>query len=202
MDVILKADIVEDVSDNLQLNLDSDSDILDRFINKVLSDMSKRGLLIGTDATQTLIDGSTTLDWPTGYRSVINITLTNTTSGVNRQPLIKLPGGHKEYRQNIASNSTGGVPNWFSEFDGKFYLWGQAEQAYTTLIEYRKNHAKDPDNIEFTTDFENLMLAGTTFWKAAQLGRPTAITLWKPLYDMEMKKAVLDRKSQPSIMRG
>lgn len=199
MAVIVKADIVEDVNDNLLLNGGADS--LDRFINKTLSDMSKKGLLIDTDDTQTLTDGSETLNWPTGYRSTFNITLTDA-SGDAKKPLIKLPGGQKEYRRKIANISTGGIPRWFSEFDDKFYLLGRAGQAYTTLIEYRKNHPKDPDNIEFDTDFENLMFAGTTFWAAAKLGRIAAINLWGPIYLNEMRKAVLERRNQPSLMRG
>ena len=199
MVMIVKADIVADVNDNLLLNGGADS--LDRFINKTLSDMSKKGLLIGTDDTQTLVDGSTTLKWPTVYRSKFNITLTDS-SGTEREPLIKLPGGHKEYRQKIAHGSTGGIPRWFSEFEGKFYLWGKSGEAFTTLIEFRKNHPKDPNSIEFDTDFENLMFAGVSFWKAAQLSRTAAINIWGPVYQNEMRKAVLDRRNQPSMMRG
>ena len=197
MAVIVKADILTDVNSNLRL---AETDI-DAIINKTLSDMSKRGLLIGTDTTQTLIDGSETLNWPTGYRSTFNITLTDS-SGTEREPLIKLPGGIKEYRQKIAHGSGGSLPRWFAEFEGKFYLFGPAGQAYTTLIEFRKNHPKDPDNIEFDTDFENLMFAGASFWKAAQLNRITAVNIWGPIYQNEMRKSVLERRNQPSMMRG
>ena len=197
MAVIVKADILTDVNSNLRL---AETDI-DAIINKTLSDMSKRGLLIGTDSTQTLIDGSETLNWPTGYRSTFNITLTDA-SGDAKKPLLKLPGGQKEYRRRIANGSTGGTPKWFSEFEGKFYLFGRAGQAYTTLIEFRKNHPKDPDNIEFDTDFENLMFAGVTFWKAAQLNRIAGVNMWGPIYQNEMRKAVLERRNQPSMMRG
>lgn len=199
MTVIVKASIVEDVNDNLNLNGGEDS--LDRFINKTLRDMSNRGLLVGTDASQTLVDGSETLDYPTGFRSAINITLTDG-SGNELEPLIKLSGGQKEYRENIAFGSNTSNPRWFSEFDEKFYLLGKSAAAYTVLIEYRKNHPKDADNIEFSTDFENLMFAGTTYWKAIQLNRPTGITIWLPVYQNEMRKAVLNRKQQPSMMRG
>jgi hypothetical protein len=199
MAFINKDDIIEDVNENLGLNA-SDTD-LDRQINKVLSDLSKKGLLIDTDDTQTLDDGDTTLNWPTGYRSTFNITLTDA-GGTEREPLIKLPGGIKEYRQKIAHGSTAGIPRWFAEFEGKFYLWGTAGEAYTTLIEFRKNHPKDPNNIEFDTDFENVMFAGVTYWKAAALTRSNAVAIWKPIYDQEMKKVVLDRRNQPSLMRG
>lgn len=196
---IVKADIVTDVNDNLQINAGANG--LDRFILKTLSDMSKKGLLVDTDATQTLADGSKTLNYPTGFRSAINITLTDS-SGNELDPLIKLSGGHKEYRRGISHGSFTSNPQWFSEFEGKFYLLGSSSAAYTVLIEYRKNHPADADNIEFSDDLQNLMDAGTTYWKAIQLGRPTGITVWAPVYANEMRKAILDRKQQPSIMLG
>ena len=199
MAVINKEDIVVDVNDNLQIN-EGDDD-LDRFILKTLRDMSNRGLLVGTDAAQTLVDGSETLNYPEGFRSVINITLTDS-SGNENEPLIKLPGGQKEYRENIAFGGFVSGPTYFSEFNKKFYLLGKAAKAYTTLIEFRKNHPRDADNIEFSDDFENLMDAGTTYWKALQLGRTKALILWKPTYDNEMRKAVLNRNQQSSMMRG
>lgn len=199
MAVIVKADIVTDVNDNLQIAAGADD--LDRFITKTLSDMSKRGLLVDSDATQTLVDGSETLNYPTGFRSAISITLTDGSAN-ELEPLIKLSGGHGEYRQRIAFGSNISIPRWYSEFEEKFYLLGKAAEAYTVLIEYRKNHAKDADNIEFNTDFENLMFAGTTYWKAVQLNRPSALTLWLPIYRNEMREAVLNRNQQPSTMRG
>lgn len=199
MAVIVKADIVVDVNDNLQISAGTNG--LDRFIIKTLIDMSNRGLLVDTDSTQTLVDGSKTLNYPTGFRSAINITLTDS-SGNELEPLIKLSGGQKEYRRQIAFGSFTSNPHWFSEFENKFYLLGSSAAAYTVLIEFRKNHAKDADSIEFTTEFENLMFAGVTYWKALQLGRTKALILWKPTYDAEMRKAVLNRKQQPSLLLG
>ena len=49
MEVIVKADIIEDVNENLQLGLAADSTKLDRAIIKTLKDMSKNKLLVGTD---------------------------------------------------------------------------------------------------------------------------------------------------------
>ena len=200
MAVIIKADIVTDVNDNLQIAAGAND--LDRFIVKTLTDMSNRGLLVGTDSTQTLVDGSETLDYPDGFRSAINITLTDTVADVELEPLIKLSGGHKEYRRGIAFGSNISFPEFFSEFENKFYLLGKAAKAYSVLIEFRKNHPKTANAIEFTTEFENLMFAGVTFWKAAQLSRSRDLTFWAPIYENEMRKAILNRKQQPSMMRG
>ena len=201
MTVIVKAGIIADVNENLLLGLAVDSTDLDRAILKTLTDMSNKGLLVDTDATQTLSDGSKTLTFPTGYRSVINITLTDLSNNEN-YPLKKLPGGHKEYRENIAFGGGLVNPEWFSEFEGLFYLYGQASKSYTVLIEYRKDHPKTAGAIEFTTEFENLMFAGVTFWKAAALNRSTSIAIWGPIYSGLLREAKLNRRNQPSVMLG
>lgn len=201
MAVIVKDDIIADVNDNLALALAGTD--LDKVIIKTLNDMSNRGLLVGIDDTQVLVDGDTTLDYPTGFRKggVINITLIDA-AGAEKGPLVKLHGGHNGYRELRHNDSSTGTTVWYSEFNKKFYLWRPADQAYTTLIEYSKNHAKDPDNIEFETEFENLMFAGATFWYAAKLGRATGIALWGPIYNGELRTAMLNRNFQPSIIRG
>jgi len=198
MAVIVKADIVADVNDNLLTDL-AGAD-LDRAIIKTLNDMSNRALLVGTDDTQALVDGDTTLDYPTGFRSVINITLIDD-SGAEKEPLIKLPSGHKEYRELRHNDSSTGLTVYYSEFNKKFYLWRPANGSYTTLIEYLKNHAKDADNIEFETEFENLMFAGATFWYAAKMGRSSSLAIWSPIYRGEMRTAMLNRNIQPAKVR-
>ncbi len=202
MAVIAKADILTDVGENLIADSSGFTGTdLDRAINKTLTDMSNRGLLVGTDSTQTLADGDKTLNYPTGFRSAITITLTDLSSN-EHFPLVKLPGGHQEYRESIAFGGAIGRPEWFSEFDELIYLYGKADKAYTVLIEFRKNHPKTPNNIEFTDEFENVMFAGVTYWKAVALSRKNAISLWSPVYGNEMRKAVLNRNQQPSVLRG
>ncbi|MEE9354737.1 MAG: hypothetical protein V3U75_04030 [Methylococcaceae bacterium] len=198
-DVIIKADIIAKVNKRLLTNFATDGTDLDDEINSVLVDMNNRGLLVGNDPGQTLVDGSLTLNYPTGFRHAIAITLTEA-NGTPLRPLRKLPGGHAEYRKLRHDNLATGFTEWYSEFEGKIYLWRPASQAYTTLIEFRKNHAKDPNNIEFTTDFENLMSAGATFWHAANIGRTTGIAIWGPIYQNELRWAMLNRKTQPSII--
>ncbi|HDY90286.1 MAG TPA: hypothetical protein ENH82_19475, partial [bacterium] len=65
MAVIVKDDIITDVNENLQTAFATDGTNLDRAIIKTLTDMSKRGLLVAKDDTQTLIDGGLTLAYPT-----------------------------------------------------------------------------------------------------------------------------------------
>lgn len=199
MAVIVKADIIADVNENLQTAFSSTD--LDRAIIKTLTDMSNRSLLVGTDEDQSLAAGDGTLDFPTGYRFAIAITLTDASSAV-QAPLIPLPGGHNEYRQLTQNDSSTGKPEWFSEFNKQFHLWRATNQAYTVLIEYYKNHAKDAGNIEFETEFENLMFAGATYWKAVAAKRVSSIQIWAPIYANALRFASLNRKPQPSILRG
>ncbi len=199
MAAITKADIIIDVNENLKFELAADSTGLDRAILKTLTDMSNKDLLVGTDATQTLVADDTTLAYPTGYREQIAITLTNA-AGIQLAPLLKLPRGHEQYRQLRDNDDSNGTPTWFSEFNKLFFLWRSADQAYTTLIEYYKDHPKDVGNIEFETEFENVMFAGTIFWKATALNRTRAIALWGPLYQRELDAAAANRNLQPIIV--
>lgn len=199
MAVIVKADIIARVNKRLLTNFATDGTDLDDEINSVLVDMNKRGLLVDTDSSQTLSDGDLTLNYPTGFRHAIAITLTDA-NGTPLRPLRKLPGGHAEYRKLRHNDLATGFTEWYSEFNNLIWLWRPASQAYTTLVEFRKNHPKDPDNIEFDTDFENLMSAGATFWHAANIGRTSGIAIWTPIYQNELRWAMLNRKTQPSIV--
>lgn len=204
MTVIVKTDIVADVDANLQTNFaTANPNGLDSAIIKTLIDMSNRGLLVGTDASQNLVAGGTTLAYPTGFRKggAISITLTDASSA-EKAPLIKLPGGHEEYRQLRENDGSNGITEWYSEFNKQFFLWRSIQEVFTTLIEYRKNHAKDADNIEFETEFESVMFAGTTFWHAIAKNRSVSIALWAPIYQRELKAAMANRNVQPSICRG
>ena len=202
MTVIVKADIITDVNENLQTAFAADATDLDRAIIKTLTDMSNRALLVGTDTTQTLSDGSTTLAYPTGFRAGSAIITLIDAAGAEKTPLIKLPGGHEEYRERRHNDSASGTTEWFSEFDKLFYLLRPADRAYTTRIEFRKNHAKDVANIEFETEFESVMFAGVTAWHAIAKNRSKSIALWWPIYQNELRIAMMNRNLQPSIVRG
>lgn len=196
MAVITKANIIEDVNENLHTKYAGTE--LDRAIIKTLTDMSNRALLTGT-ASPALASGDVSIPFPTGYRNAISITLIDGT-GLAKAPLKMLQGGHREYRNLRHNDNAEGVTEWYSENDDKIWLWRPANAIYTTLIEYYKNHAKTADAIEFTTEFENLMFAGTTYFKALAMTRKSALTLWAPEYDRQMKIAMLNRKVHPSIV--
>lgn len=199
MAVIVKADIITDVNENLSLELAAASTELDRAIIKTMKDMSKNKLLVGTDSTQTLTSSSTTLAHPTDFRELINITLIDG-SGNSKSPLRKLPGGHREYRQLRDNDANTGFTEWFSDFNKLFHLWRPPNASFTTLIEFYKNHPKTAGSIEFETKFEDVMFAGTTFWKAIALGRTNSIAIWSPIYSGLLRTSRPNK--QPVIVGG
>ncbi len=192
---IAKADILTRVNARLRLN-GTDIDIM---IQEVLDELSEEDLLVGS-AAGTLESGATTLDEPTGYRALVAITLTLSSS--EQWPLVKLPGGHRQYRELRGNDDTTGIPRFFSRFKGKFYLWRPANQDFTTLIEYYKDHAQDVDNIEFGDNFRSVIYAGATFKMAMDIGRERMIKIWAPAYYALMQKRINSTAFPPRICRG
>ena len=195
---IVKADILTEVNDNLQTNLTD----IDKFIQKTLDDLSEEDLLVGTDSTQTLTSGDTTLNEPTGYRAVIAITLTVTSSGSEQFPLVKLKRGHKQYRELRHNDNSTGIPRWFSNFNSLFFLWRPPNQAFTSLIEFYKNHAQNVGSIEFDDNFKNVIYAGATFKAALEFGRIKAISIWGPIYEDAKRKRIDAKPQQPRFVNG
>lgn len=175
---------------------------IDTQIQEVLDDLSEEDLLVDSDPDQTLTNGDTVLEWPTGFRAMINITLTITSSGSNQFPLLALKGGHKEYRQLRHNDDTVGIPRWFSEFNEQFFLWRPPNQAFTSLIEYYKNHPQTVDAIEFDDNFKNVINAGATWKMASEKGRISMINLWGAIYADAKKKRSDSVLRQPRFTHG
>lgn len=202
MAVITKANIITDVNENLQTAFATNGTDLDRAIKKVLKDMSNADLLVGTQTSQVLVANNKTLNYPPGYRSMIALTLIDS-AGVEQDPLLKLRGGHNEYRQLRNNDDSNGRTQFYSEFNNQFFLWRPADQSYTTNIEYWKNHALDPDTIEFDdVEFEEVMFSGVTYWHAMAKGRASAIARWGPIYGAGLQIASDNMPRQPHIARG
>lgn len=197
---IAKADILTRVNERLQTAF-AVSDI-ETQIQEILDDLSEEDLLVGTDDTQTLVSGDTTLDEPTGFRAMVAITLTITSSGSEQFPLIALKQGHKQYRELRHNDDSTGIPRWYSNFNGKFYLWRPANQAFTSLIEYTKDHPQDVNNIEFGDNFKNVIYAGVTWKMALEKGRTKMIQLWGAVYFDAKKKRINSTVHPARIVHG
>ncbi len=199
---ITKANIITEVDENLQTGFVNDPDTIDRFIQKVLDDLSEEDLLVDTDATQTLVSGDKTLAYPTGYRAMIALTLTVTSGSSEQHPLEPLPGGQQQYRSLRHNDDSTGIPRWFSDFNSQFFLWRPANQAFSSLIEFYKDHPQDVENIEFSDNYKNAIFAGVTFYAGLKFNRPTAINTWGPMYESAKQKRIDAMPRQPRISRG
>jgi hypothetical protein len=196
---IEKTDILAFVNNALQESL-SGTD-LDVEIQTVLNDLSNMNLLIASDETQSLASSDTVLDYPSLYKDLVEITLTDASSNVYA-PLVELPGGHEEYRVLKGKSNSLGRPEFFSEFNEKFWLWYPSNGVYTALIEYYKYHAQDVNNIEFGPEFINCINFGTTFYRAAFKGRDKYVNIYGPLYGAEKELRRLNMPFQPAITRS
>lgn len=195
---ILKAGILTRVNERLETSFTD----IDTAIQEILDELSEEDLLVDTDDTQTLSSGDTTLDEPAGFRAMVAITLTITSSGSEQFPLIALKQGHRQYRELRHNDDSVGIPRWYSNFNGKFYLWRPPNQDFTSLIEYYKDHPQDVDNIEFGDNFRNVIYAGATYKVALKMGRSRMIGLWLPVYENAKAKRVNSIVHPPRIVRG
>lgn len=190
---ILKADILTFVNDALNENF-QDGEI-DSEIKTVLRKMSNKDLLVGSD-TETINANDTTMVIPTGHRATFAITLTDT-AGVAYEPLVKIL--HNEYRSLKQENSATGRPENYSEFNGTWFLWRPSNAEYEVLKEYYKDHPADPDNIEFGDEFEEILLSGTTFYKARNKNKQT-YAFWKGEFEEALREAVQSFKRDAYIV--
>lgn len=198
---ITKQNIITFVNDALQESF-SGTD-LDVAIQMCLDDMSKEDLLEASATPTALVSGGETIDHPTGYRSLISLTLTLTDSGSEQFPLIALKGGHQEYRQLRHNDDSTGIPRWFSSFNGKFYLWRPTNQAASVLVEYYKDHPQNVDSIEFDeTIHKNTVYSGCTYYTALTKKKMSYIQLWRPIYEDAKNKDTMDVTLQPRFVRG
>ena len=200
---IEKADILTEVNDNLQTSLTD----IDKYIQKTLDDLSEEDLLVDTDTDQTLSSGDTVLTEPTGFRALVpgGIVLTITSSGSRQHPLIALKGGHQEYNELLHNDNSTGIPRWFSNFNGQFELWRPPNQAFTSLIEYYKDHpalSGETGSIEFGDNFRNASYAGATFYTALKYSRTKALEIWGPMYRDAKQKRIDSIVHQPRFVRG
>lgn len=199
---ITKGEILTDVNENLQTSFTA-SQIATR-IQAILNDLSEADLLVGTDDTQALANGDTTLDHPTGFRALIpgGIVLIITASASRQHPLIKLKQGHEQYNSLRHNDDTVGIPRWFSDFNEKFFMWRPPNQAFSSLIEFYKDHPQDVDNIEFGDMYQEAIFAGVTWKMAIKQSRSRMISLWGAVYADAKQKRIDSFVHQPRIVRG
>ncbi len=174
---------------------------LDIAIQTCLNDLANHNLLVGTETTQTLVSGDTTLNYPTEFKRLISLTLIDSNSNTKR-PLKKLRGGHEEYRTRMRNDSSVGFTSHYSEFNQKFFLLRPASQAFTTNIEFYKYHPQNINAIKFNEEFRNAIKFGTTFWEAFLIKNSEGESRWGPAYTNERNLRRISMNTQPSIVEG
>jgi len=197
--MIAKADILTFINDVLKRSETAAQVAVP--IQTVLNDLSNYDFLTETDTGQSLADGGLTLNYPTDFKGLVSIVLIDSSS-VRQAPLKPLPGGHKEYRELRDNDSTTGEPEWYSEFDEKFWLWRPAGGTYTTEIEHYRFHPQDVDTILFGDEFRNAIYFGAAYFVALKYGLSRYIDIWGSLYEREKEMRRLNIWEQPHIIRG
>lgn len=197
---ITKADILTRLNARLQTAFVVGD--IETQIQEILDDLSEEDLLEDTDATQTLVTDDTTLNEPTGFRALIDIVLTVTATGSEQFPLLPLKQGIVEYDQLRHNDNSVGIPRWFANSNGQFFLWRPANQAFSSLIRYYKDHAQDVDNIEFGDIFKNAIYAGVTMKVAMEFGRDRMISQWAVIYSDAKQKRIDSTVHVPRFVHG
>lgn len=129
-------------------------------------------------------------------------TVTIMAGGPEQFPLLALPTGHQQYRKLRHNDNSTGIPRWFSNFNGQFFLWRPPNQAFTALIEYYKDHPQSVASIEFGDSFRNAIYAGSTFYTSLKYQRAKSISIWKPMYDDAKQKRINSTVHIPRFVRG
>lgn len=132
-------------------------------------------------------------------------TVTIMANGKEQFPIIGLKGGHTEYRKLRHNDDSTGIPRWRSNFDGKWFLWRPPNQAFTSLIEFYKEHpalSGSTGSIEFPDNFKNTIFAGSTFYASLKFSRTNAMNIWKPMYEEAKQKRIDSFPHIPRIVRG
>lgn len=195
-----KSDIMDFVNDALTESY-SDGDGFDRIVQTVLNDLSNVNLLMASSDIE-ISNGDLSMDYPTGYKDLLGIRLTGDDDNIY-EPLTPLLGGHQEYLACYGGSTSTGRPEYFSEWNEKFWLYRPPDDDYTATIEYFKYHAADGvDSIEFGDEFRNCANFGACYFAAMMRARERRIAVWGPAYAAEKEMRRLNMPKPPYITRS
>ena len=175
---------------------------IDAAIIATLNDLTKFNLLTASSPAEfSKVDGDNTLDLPTDFKKVISITPTDSSS-VQKEPLLPVPGGFKEFRRWSADNNVNfrSTPQYFVKHAGKMYIWPTLNASFTFEMEYYKNHAQSTGTIEFSSDFTNTVNYGAAYHAALFRKLTTYLAIWRPIYTEERARMTQMNPPQPSVI--
>jgi len=166
-------------------NLERSETDIDNAIKRVIGKINGKGnFLVETKNTDTISSTSTTVAYPTGFKSLNYIRLQRSNNSVTPY-LIKKSYG--EYL-NALSNGVGGTPDSYTGWNSNFYFYPVPSDDFTVEITYFKNHPQDADTIEYDeTKFSTVMESGVTFEVANRYGLTDQINLWGQRYADDLR---------------
>jgi hypothetical protein len=202
---ITKAQILSFTNSRLQ-RADSASDI-EESIKMILRDIASFYVLDDEDTSQTLTSSDLTLDYPSdaldGEQAIKSVILTDSSS-VQQAPLTYISGGWRDYNRLMDQYTSGysSYPASMVCFRRKIYLWPPPSQNYTVSIEYYKRHPEDVDNIEYTEDWRNAILAGVTREVAYDNKMTDQIVLWENRYMVERDRQIMLHREDVAVVES
>lgn len=174
---------------------------VDEAIKATLTDLAKFNLLTATPVEVAKVSGDKTLDFPTLFKKLVSITPND--GSVDRNPLLPIPGGYKEYRRWLSGTQTQSTPGqmWYAQYNKKFFIYPTLGQSFTFTIEYYQHSARDVDNIAYGDEFANAINYGSTYHAALFRKKTSYIEMWLPIYVAERASMIAMNPPQPSIVR-
>lgn len=174
---------------------------VDPAIKATLTDLAKFNLLTATPVEVDKVLGDTDIDFPTLFKRLVSITPND--GSVDRNPLLPLPGGFKEYRRLLSGAQTQSTPGqmWYVQYNKKFFIYPTLGQAFTFTIEYYQHSARDVNNIAYGDEFANALDYGSTYHAALFRKKTSYVSMWLPIYVAERRSMIALFPPQPSIVR-
>ena len=178
---------------------------LDIQIKLCVDDLAEMHVLDGEDATQTLSDLSTYLEYPSDCldtaQSILSITLTDS-SGVRHRPLVRLPGGWDKYQRLMRSVTTGSTPLYWVPRSRRIYIYPMSGGSYTTSIWYYRRHQAIGSGFEFDDTWEKAIFFGTAYYTALLKQWESLINIWLPQYQSEKEERRLGIPRDLQMLRS
>ena len=163
---------------------------LDIYIQEALDDLSKMHGLKDEDTTQTLVSGTTYLDYPDDAldtdQAIITVELTDSSS-VRQGSLRRLRGGWDEYirlMRHVGSSSRT-LPTHMLTHDAKIYLYPIPGAAYTSSIWYYKLHQAIDSGVEFRDTWAKAIKYGACYYYSLLSASSEYISLWEGRFLVE-----------------
>jgi hypothetical protein len=194
-----KADILSFVKVALLETTFAQADV-DPAIKATLTDLAKYNLLTAEPVEIAAVSGAKTIDYPTLFKRLITI---QPNDGSNdRNPLIALPGGYKEYLRKTEGLQVSSTPGqmWFAEYNKKFFIYPTLSQDITFTVDYYQHSARNVDSIAYGDEFANALDYGATYHAALFHKKISYIDVWLPIYLAERATMIAMNPPQPSIV--